>query len=73
MTPKICSGQLVTVIPCKIEDLEKGDIAFCKVRGCYYIHLVSAVNDDQVQISNNHNHVNGWTSQVWGKVIKVEP
>lgn len=36
MTPKIKSGQLVTVQPCKLEDLKKGDAAFCKVKGCYY-------------------------------------
>lgn len=72
MTPKIYSGELVTVAPCKLEDIKKGDIAFCKVRGYYYIHLVTAVKSDQVQISNNHGHVNGWTSQVWGKVVKVE-
>lgn len=71
MTPKIKSGQLVTVAPCRLEDLKKGDVAFCKVRGNYYIHLVTAIKDGQVQISNNHGHVNGWTTQVWGKVIKV--
>ena len=72
MTPKIKSGQLVTIVPAKLEDLTKGDIAFCKVRGTYYLHLVTAVRDDQVQISNNHGHVNGWSRQVWGKVAKIE-
>jgi hypothetical protein len=71
MTPKIKSGQLVTVVPAKLEDLRKGDIAFCKVRGTYHLHLVTAIRDGQVQISNNHGHVNGWTSQVWGKISKV--
>ena len=72
MTPKIKSGQLVTLAPAKLEDLKKGDIAFAKVRGTYYLHLVTAIKDGQVQISNNHGHVNGWSRQVWGKVAKVE-
>jgi len=73
MTPIIKSGQLVTVAPCKLEDVQKGDTVFCKVRGTYYLHLVTAIRDGQVQISNNHGHVNGWSTQVWGKVIRVEP
>jgi phage repressor protein C with HTH and peptisase S24 domain len=72
MTPIIKSGQLVTVSPCTLKDLKKGDVAFCKVRGSYYIHLVTALKDGQVQISNNHGHVNGWTSHVWGKVTRIE-
>jgi len=73
MTPRIKSGQLVTVVPTNLEDLKKGDVAFCKVRGEYYLHLVTAVRNGQVQISNNHGHVNGWTRQVWGKMAKTRP
>ena len=72
MTPIIKSGQLVTVSPCKLDDLKKGDVVFCKVKGNYYVHLVTATKDNQVQISNNHGRVNGWTSHVWGRVIRVE-
>ena len=72
MTPLIMSGQLVTVQPAKLEDIKRGDIVFCKVKGYYHLHLCTAIRDKQVQISNNHGHVNGWTSQVYGKVIRVE-
>lgn len=71
MMPKIKSGQLITVKPCVINDLKKNDIVFCKVKGKYYIHLVTAVKENQVQISNNHGHINGWTHQVWGIVINL--
>lgn len=76
MTPKIFSGNLCTISPYKSTDvLSKGDIVLCKVHGAYYLHLVTAVRADQVQISNNHGHVNGWTtvSNVFGKLEKVEP
>lgn len=75
MKPKIYSGQLCTVAP--ISDpktLEVGDVVLCKVRGNQYLHLISAINDERYQISNNHGHINGWTSakSIYGKLIKVE-
>jgi phage repressor protein C with HTH and peptisase S24 domain len=75
MLPKIKSGQLCTVAPfAEGEEPKKNDIVFCKVNGNWYVHLVTAVQGERVQISNNHGHVNGWTSrsQVYGKCIKVE-
>jgi hypothetical protein len=73
MKPKIDSGQLITISP-DISDLHKGDVVFCKVRGKYFVHLLSAIQGERYQISNNHNHVNGWVgkSGIFGKVIKVE-
>ena len=70
MQGKIESGQLVTISP--DTNVEKGDIVFCKVNGHFYIHLISAVRGEQYQISNNKNHVNGWTTKIFGKVTKVE-
>lgn len=74
MTPKINSGELVTVSP-DISDIKKGDIVLCKCSGRYFCHLVSAVQGERYQISNNHGHVNGWVGKncVFGKVIRVEP
>lgn len=74
MTPRVHSGQLVTVAPCKIEDVEIGDIVFSKVRGNYYLHLVRQKGEDgRVLISNNHGHDNGWTRAVYGKLVRVQP
>lgn len=79
MQPLVESGNLVTVSP--IEDytkIKKGDIVFCKVKGNYYVHLVTAVQQKmggmRFQIGNNHGHTNGWIgeSQMFGKVTKVE-
>jgi len=73
MTPKVKSGQLVTVEPVKDPSLiKKGDIVLCKVNGHTYLHLISAVKNGSFQISNNHGHVNGWTRKIYGKLIKVE-
>ena len=75
MTPRIKSRQKCTYAPVTgLQDISVGDAVFCKVGHSYFTHLVTAIKDDQVQISNNHGHVNGWThiSNVFGKVISVE-
>jgi len=72
MTPIIYSGQKVTLKPVKIENLKKGDAVFCKVKGSCFTHLVTAIKPGQVQISNNHGYVNGWTRKVYGILVKVE-
>ena len=74
MTPKLKSGQLVTITPVTPEQVERGDIVLCKVKGNYYVHLVTAVQGERFQISNNHGHVNGWVGPtcVYGCVIRIE-
>ena len=71
MTPRIPNGSRVTLDP----DVEPkvGDAVLAKVRGRYYVHLVSAKRGNEFQISNIRGHVNGWTRQVFGVVTKVEP
>jgi hypothetical protein len=71
MLPLIASGQTHTLAPASMDTVEVGDIVYAKVHGRFYTHLVKAKRDDQVQIGNNHGHINGWTSQVFGKVIAV--
>lgn len=75
MTPRIQSGQLCTVAPVVAQDLAVGDIVLCKVQGSEYLHLVSALKDGRVQISNNHGRVNGWASpkSVFGRLLRVDP
>lgn len=69
MTPRIISGTLVTVEPS--DDIQVGDIVLCGVGKAQYLHLVSARNGDRYQISNNKNHVKGWTSRIYGRVINI--
>lgn len=72
MTGKINSGQLCTVEPAT--EYSVGDIALCKVNGQQYLHIVTAVQKNRYQISNNKGFVNGWTSanSMFGKCVKVE-
>ncbi len=72
MVPKIHSGQEHKLAPATWETVEVGDMVYCRVRKNYYTHLVKAKNKTQgCQIGNNKGGINGWTKQVFGKVIEV--
>lgn len=77
MKPKIHSGDLVTVSP-ETANLGEGDIVLCKVKGVFYVHLVTAVKMDgeskMYLIGNNKGHINGWIGDnaVFGRVTSVE-
>lgn len=71
MTPLIKSGQRIVLSPVRRE-IKVGDIVLAKVKGHYYIHLVSAAQPSGPwQISNNHGHVNGWARHIYGVVTSV--
>lgn len=83
MTPRIYSGQEVTIEPvADASQVEVGDAVFCKVNGHFYVHRVYAVRTQKNKttgerrthflIGNNHGHHNGWTHQVYGRVTRVE-
>jgi hypothetical protein len=72
MLPLIKSGQDHKLAPATLDDVEIGDIVYCKVRGKFYTHLVKAKDDVKgCLIGNNRGHINGWTKQIYGKVIEV--
>ena len=72
MIPLIYSGQNHKLEPATLENVETGDIVYCKVHGRFFTHLVKAKNKEKgCQIGNNKGHINGWTKQVYGKVIEI--
>lgn len=50
-----------------------GDIVFCKVKGKYIdAHKITKKTPDgKCLISNNRGHDNGWTNQIFGRVIEA--
>lgn len=72
MLPIIKSREEVLLAPV-LRDLKKDDVVYCKVGRNLYTHKITAIREGQVQISNNHGHVNGWTSNdnVFGIVIAI--
>lgn len=73
MSPLIKSGQQHELTPIKsIDEIKINDIVYCKVKGKFYTHLVKSKNEVKgLLIGNNHNKINGWTKQVFGKVTKI--
>lgn len=74
MSPRIKSGQLVTVKPLEC-DPEPGDIVLCRVGRSEYLHLVKAKRGDSFQIGNNKGKINGWANRrsIYGICISIEP
>lgn len=71
MSPIIKSGQDHRLAPVELKDCKTGDVVFCKVKGHYYTHLVKGKGERGLLIGNNKGGVNGWTKQVYGKVIEI--
>jgi len=70
MLPKLKSGVLVTIEPYETNKLEIGDIVLCKVKGKYYLHYIKSIDNKKgFLIGNAHGHLNGWTRNVYGKLI----
>lgn len=74
MLPLIKSREPVDIRPVD-RDLKKGDIVFARIGSKFYTHLISAIDGDRIQISNNHGWVNGWThkDKVYGLVSLSTP
>ena len=73
MRGRIDSGQLVTLDPTRVPEV--GDAVLCRVKGNVFLHLVKAIKGHAEQrrflIGNNLGKINGWTSTVYGVVVKV--
>jgi hypothetical protein len=62
MDPRIKNGEMVTVSPVGTAGVWIGDVVLAKVKGRWFLHLVTGISGRRIQISNNKGHVNGWTA-----------
>lgn len=69
MTPILKSREPVILEPTTDWNVfNEGDIAYIKIHGNYYTHLVHGVSQDKgLLIGNNYGHVQGWTKKVFAK------
>jgi len=72
MMPVMKSGSLLTFRA--VDSYEVGDIVFCKVKGRYVdAHWITKKDArGRCMIANNKGFENGWTTQIYGKVVHVE-
>lgn len=75
MSGRINSGDQVILKSIANISLYVGDIVYVKVKGNYYLHLITSIDylNKRYQISNNHGYVNGWVSinNIYGICIRV--
>ena len=71
MRGRIESGQLVTISPATIEEVEEGDVVFVSWKGNFLLHLVKERTADRVLIGNNIGKTNGWAAAIVGKVVDI--
>jgi hypothetical protein len=79
MVPKIHSRQECEYAPVtSADEVEEGDMVWCKVRSNHFTHLVLAKRNEngewRFKIGNNKGGVNGWIGidDIFGKVIAVD-
>ena len=74
MTGRVNHRDLVTLSPCKPEELKVDDIILVKVNGRVYLHLIKAIQQDRFLIGNNRGGTNGWANKkgIYGKVINIQ-
>lgn len=77
MVPRIHSGDTVILEPITdLGNLRRNQIVLARVKGNILLHKISAIERRgnsvyRFQISNNHGRVNGWASEVYGRVLRV--
>jgi len=74
MTPIFPAKTPVMMFYQKQESYEVGDIVACSCRGRFIdAHLITAKDANRgYLISNNHGYNNGWTHNIFGRVIRAE-
>jgi hypothetical protein len=76
MQGRIRDGDLVTLEPCRAEDLAAGDLVFVRVRGRHLVlHQILQRESERFLIGNSTGRADGWVSalDIFGRVTKVEP
>jgi len=74
MAPRVRSGAICELEPVTDPDMLRGDVVLAKVKGTVYLHLITALEKERVQIGNNRGRINGWTpnSNVYGRLTRVD-
>jgi SOS-response transcriptional repressor LexA len=75
MRPRIYDGDLVTLEPCRHEELAVGDIVLARVRGWLLVlHQIIEREPDRFLIGTTVGRVDGWVAaaEVFGRVVQVQ-
>ena len=67
MKGRISSGETVALI--KQDTYNINDAVLAKVKGNYYIHIISKIGERGFLIKNNKGFENGWTKNILAKAF----
>lgn len=76
MRGRINDGDLVTLAPCRPEELATGDVVLVCVRGWLLVlHQILDREADRVLIGTTAGRADEWVSayEVFGRVVRVQP
>ena len=76
MRGRIDDGDLVTLEPCRAEELKVGDIVLARVRGWLLVlHQIIDREPDRFLIGTTAGRADGWVaaSDVFGRVVPMQP
>lgn len=72
MFPYIASEQEHKLEPVVWENCNVGDIVYCEAKGRFYTRFVKGKDTQRgLLIGNNRGNLNGWTKNVYGRVIEI--
>lgn len=74
MLPIIAPNESIHLKKVSHQQLRVGDAVFVRIKSNLQVHLISAIDKDRFQISNNHNFVNGWVgaNSIYGLATQIE-
>lgn len=76
MKPRIYTGSRLELKVVASKALRVEDMVYCKVKGSYFVHLITAIDEpnNRFQISNNSGYINGniGPENIFGLCVKVE-
>ena len=74
MRGRIESGDVVTLKPATVAEVNVGDAVLVRVKGNDYLHLVKAKDGERMLIGNNRGGINGWVgpNALYGVAVKIE-
>lgn len=78
MTGRISDGDLVTLAPCRAENLAAGDIVLVRIQGKRFshvvLHAILSVEGERLLIGSHSGRVDGWVDRgdIYGIVTQGE-
>lgn len=74
MIPLIHPKETIHLKKVLISQLRVGDAVFVRIKRALQVHILSAIDNDRMQISNRKGFINGWVGKnsIYGLAVRIE-